>query len=141
MKELSSNQKKEVRDQLSGYITDFAEEMFQNKEGSKKQAGSYSSTYTDEQGNEFKNEQLYDGVDDVPYVDKNNRDYPMGMRDMNDSSTDYPKPEDIQPYVVRLEYLYPGPDRPYPAGMMDYEVINMYDSLPMSDSLEKGNPD
>lgn len=105
-----------------------------------KEAGSYSSTYTDEQGNDFKNEQLYDGIDDVPYVDKNNRDYPFGMRDMNDSSTDYPKPEDIEPYVVRLDILENPSYRLDPFGIGEYNVT-WYESLPASDGIEKGNPE
>ena len=106
-----------------------------------KQAGSYSSTYSDAQGAELFNEQHYNDDSEEPYVDHQNRDYPMGMRDMNDSSSDYPKPADISPYVVRLDILYPGPDRPYPPGLMDYEVLPLFESLPASDGIEQGNPD
>lgn len=106
-----------------------------------KQAGVQSASVPDYLMDEWKTDQINDDTDEEPYIDHQERDYPYGMQDAPQSTNDFPWAKDITPYVVRLDILYPGPDRPYPAGLMDYEVINLYDSLPMSDGIEKGNPE
>lgn len=126
-----------------GEVNNFLIKMFENKKACisrlTKQAGSYSSVYSDEQGEQFFNEQHHNDVSEEPYVDHNNRDYPFGMRDMNDSTTDYPKPEDIEPYVCRLDQLQKPFFREYAPGIGSYNII-FYLANPMSDGIEATNP-
>jgi 2'-5' RNA ligase len=107
----------------------------------KKQAGSYSSTYTDEQGEQFFNEQHHDNVDEEPYVDHSERDYDGGYWDAaTNTGQNTPWAKDITPSVCLLDQLQNPADRNYPPGMPDYSIV-FYESLPMSDSLEATNPD
>jgi hypothetical protein len=106
-----------------------------------KTAGSYSSTYTDEQGEQFFNEQHHDNVDEEPYVDHSERDYDGGYWDAaTNTGQNTPWAKDITPSVCLLDQLQNPADRNFPPGMMDYETI-IFETYPMSDGLEKGNPE
>jgi hypothetical protein len=106
-----------------------------------KQAGSYSSTYTDEQGEQFFNEQHYNNDDEEPYVDHSERDYDGGYWDAaTNTGQNTPWAKDITPSVCLLDQLQNPADRNYPPGMPDYSTV-FYEALPASDGIEATNPD
>jgi hypothetical protein len=55
--------------------------------------------------------------------------------DWNQSTSDYPKPKDLEVYKVRLDQLQKPIDRYYPPGLPEY-TVTQYLSLPMSDGIE-----
>ena len=81
-----------------------------------------------------------DNGGEVNYITKDHVDNGYGFRDFNDSSTDYQKPEDIEPAVVHLDILNKPFNRTDPFGMTWYSVV-LYDSAPMSNGIESVNPD
>lgn len=106
-----------------------------------KQAGSYSSTYTDEQGEEMYNEQHMNDTDCEPYVNHQERDYSWGYHDSPENTgQNTPWAKDITPYVVRLDILENPAYRSDPFGIGEYNVT-WYESLPASDGIEQGNSD
>jgi len=129
-------------------ITDALERQQEVKQGKiprasslKRQAGSYSSTYTDEQGEQFFNEQHYNNDDEEPYVNHDQRDFSQGFNDSpenTDSGIGWNKDETSS--VCLLDQLQNPADRNYPPGMPDYS-ITFYEAMPADDGIIKGNPD
>jgi len=108
----------------------------------KRQAGSQSASVPDYLCDEWKTEQINNDTDEEPYVNHDQRDYPYGMHDSpenTDSGIGWNKDETRS--VCLLDQLQNPSERNFPPGMMDYEVINYYNSAPMSDALEATNPD
>jgi len=104
-------------------------------------AGSYSSTYTDEQGEEMYNDQHMNDTDEEPYVNHDQRDYPYGMHDSPENTGfNIGWAKDNQPYVVRLDILENPAYRSDPFGIGEYNVT-WYESLPAGDGIEATNPD
>jgi hypothetical protein len=111
------------------------------RSSSLKQAGSYSSTYTDEQGEQFFNEQHYNNVDEELYVNHDQRDYSWGFHDSPENTgTGVGWAKDNTPYVVRLDQLDNPAYRNNPFNMSEYWVT-YYNSMPMSDGIEQMNGD
>ncbi|MGH7974751.1 MAG: 2'-5' RNA ligase family protein [bacterium] len=106
-----------------------------------KEAGSYSSTYTDEQGEQFYNEQHNNDTDEEPYVNHDQRDYPYGMHDSPENTgMNIGWPKDNTRAVVRLDTLENPAYRHDPFGIGEYNVT-WYMSLPADNGMETVNPD
>jgi 2'-5' RNA ligase len=106
-----------------------------------KQAGSQSASVPDYLCDEFKTEQINNDTDEVPYRNKDQRDYPNGFHDSPENTgTGIGWPKDNQRAVVRLDTLEDSFYRTDPFGVGEYNVT-WYMSLPESDGIEKGNPE
>jgi hypothetical protein len=113
----------------------------QNQNRTRKQAGSYSSTYTDEQGEQFFNEQHQNDEDQIPYTNFDQRDVSYGYHDSpenTDSGIGWNRDETTS--VCLLDQLQTPEERNYPPGMPDYSIV-FYEAMPSSDGIEKGNPE
>jgi hypothetical protein len=111
------------------------------RSSSLKQAGDQSASVPDYLMNEWKTDQINDDMDEEPYVNHDQRDYPYGMHDSpenTDSGIGWAK--DNQPYVVRLDILENPAYRLDPFGIGSYNAI-WYESLPAGDGIEQTNPD
>ena len=108
----------------------------------RKEAGSYSASVPDYQGEQYYNEQHMNDTDCEPYVNHDQRDTSWGYHDSPENTmSGISWPETENRYTVYLDQIQNPADRNFPPGMMDYETINYYLSAPMSDSLEATNPD
>jgi 2'-5' RNA ligase len=101
-------------------------------------AGNYSSTYTDQQGESFYNEQHMDNGGETAYT--NWDAIGNGVWDFNQNTNDFPQQKDMQPQTVFLDILNKPFNRTYPGGMAWYSVT-LFDSLPQDGGIESVNPD
>jgi len=127
---------------MNGHWADISiDELLSNQLVMAKQAGSYSSTYTDEQGEQFFNEQHQNDEDQIPYTNFDQRDVSYGYHDSpenTDSGIGWNKDETTS--VCLLDQLQNPADRNYPPGMPDYSIV-FYEAMPSSDGIEATNPD
>ncbi len=106
-----------------------------------KQAGDQSASVPDYLINEWKTEQINDDVDEEPYVNHDQRDTSYGYHDSpEDTAFGIGWNKDNQPSVVHLDTLEDSAYRLDPFGIGSYNVI-WYNSLPLTDGIEQGNPD